>query len=341
MLFSQTTYTWGGVAGDWSDAGKWSPNGVPGSNDTAVINISQVNVNSNATVKNVILNGGTISGSAQLKVTGAMTWTLGAMSGSGTTRIDAGATLLVNNTGFSVDLNVRTLENYGTVTWTGTKDIKLRNSAHIYNRSGATFDVQTDGRMDYVLVDNGGYFTNQGTLKKTAGVNRIEIDPIFRNDGGEVHAYSGTLRFERGDTLLASDGDFYAHGSAVLELSERLFILDDVHFRGDGVSRMFDRATLEVTGAGMFVESGATFALNTDHLAADGFLQGDGPIRVDGIFDWKRGAISGSDTLKVFGSLLTTAGGTRQLMGKAIVNHNEFLFEETIRVSAGGYIENR
>lgn len=340
-LFSQTTYTWGGGAGDWSDAEKWAPNGVPGTNDNAVISSGQVNVNSNATVKNVTFNGGTISGSAQLTITGAMTWTLGMMNGSGSTRINAGATLLVNNNDLSVDLDVRTLENFGTITWTGTKDIKLHHSAHIYNRSGATFDVQTDGRMDYVLADNGGYFTNQGMLKKTAGINRIEIDPIFRNDGGEVHAYSGTLRFERGDTLLASDGDFYAHGSAILELTERLFILDDVHFRGDGVSRMFDRATLEVTGAGMFVESGATFALNTDHVGPDGFLQGDGPIRVDGVFDWKRGAITGSDTLKIYGTLLTTAGGTRQLIGKAIVNHNEILTQETIRVSQGGYIENR
>src|SRR5262245_49316620 len=78
-----TDYSWNVGSGDWSDATKWSPNGVPAATDTATIGSGTVSVSTDTTVNNLNLTGGTIVGTAVLSVVNNFTWTAGGMTGSG------------------------------------------------------------------------------------------------------------------------------------------------------------------------------------------------------------------------------------------------------------------
>src|SRR5205823_7798944 len=69
----------------------------------------------------------------------------------------------------------------------------VNNAAAIVNLAGATWDFQGDGR---IVPNNGpvGLFTNQGTLKKSAGTGTANIS-ITHSNAGLVQVSSGILSF--------------------------------------------------------------------------------------------------------------------------------------------------
>src|SRR5205823_36746 len=62
-------------------------------------------------------SGGTLDGPASFTVTNTYAWTGGIMTGSGSTRIPAGAILTISGIA-DKQLNGRTILNAGTTTWT-------------------------------------------------------------------------------------------------------------------------------------------------------------------------------------------------------------------------------
>src|SRR5437879_13764928 len=69
------TFTWTGSAStDWFDPGNWSPNGVPGSTDTAVISSGAPQVGIATNVGTVNLSGGTLTGRGAITITGSLNW---------------------------------------------------------------------------------------------------------------------------------------------------------------------------------------------------------------------------------------------------------------------------
>ncbi|NJM40916.1 MAG: hypothetical protein HC853_09145 [Anaerolineae bacterium] len=72
------TCTWNGGSGDWHDAGKWSCGAVPTADDDVVFgggaNLGTISLNQVAPAKNVSIyaNGGTISGTGALNVSGVL-----------------------------------------------------------------------------------------------------------------------------------------------------------------------------------------------------------------------------------------------------------------------------
>ena len=311
---------------------------MPGSIDNIVVNTDTVFMSSNRTINDLTLNGGIIAGSTTLTIDGGMIWSSGEMVGSGTTEISNGASLLINNSS-NVHLYERTLENYGTITWTGDGEIRLHDDAFIYNRGSGLFDIQTDGRLDYVLADNGGRFTNRGTLTKSAGSGKMEIDPIFLNDGGVINANSGTLRFERGSAD-SSDGNWNTAAGAVLALAERDFYLDGVTFGGSGTVEMVDRATLNILSSGITVGSSATFVFDTDHLGSAGYIQGSGSIIVNGNWDWQEGTFTGSGSITLNDTAYFNSGGTKQLDGWTLSNDGVVFMLSSVRLSNNALLEN-
>lgn len=336
---SQTTYTWN--ASDdkqFGTAANWTPNGIPGSIDNIIISSDTLFMSSSRTVNDVTLSGGIISGSTTLTVDGSMTWSSGEMIGSGTTEISSGASLSIDNSN-NVHLYERTLENYGTITWSGDGEIRLHDDAFIYNRGSGLFDIQTDGRLDYVLADNGGRFTNRGTLTKSAGSGRMEIDPVFLNEGGVINANSGTLRFERGSTD-SSDGNWNTASGAVLALAEREFFLDGVTFGGNGTVEMVDRATLNILSSGVTVGSAATFVFDTDHQGTSGYIQGSGAITVNGTWDWQEGTFTGNGSITLNDTAYFNTGGTKQLDGWTLSNSGIIFMMSSVRISNSGLLDN-
>ena len=133
-------------------------------NNTLAISSGTANFSGTGTVTPAILNlsSGTLSGSQVVTVLGVMNWTGGTMSGSGRTIIPAGVTLNLANAS-AVNLTTRTLENGGTVLWTGG-NIDM-NAAVITNRAGALVEIRGAGGLAF----SGGTsrFDNAGTLPQS------------------------------------------------------------------------------------------------------------------------------------------------------------------------------
>jgi len=146
------------------------------------------------TVKKITLFG-TLTGTSDLRVTGQLDWTGGTMSGTSSTTILPGAVMNISGTNIKY-WSQRTINNAGTVTWTGNSDIAAGFNATFNNLANATFDIQNDPN----LADNGSiyrtytFFNNAGTLIKSGGSGKTTLVAFFNNTG-TVEVRSGTLSF--------------------------------------------------------------------------------------------------------------------------------------------------
>jgi hypothetical protein len=142
-----------------------------------------------------------LGGSQNVKVTGAMTWTGGSMNGSGRTIIAPGANLTIANSSF-VTMNSRTLDNAGTIVWTGPGQINL-NAAVFTNRPGALFNAQNAGTIQF--VGGSPRIDNAGTFRKSANSGTLIMDQIIFTNYGTVDIESGVLSAYLGGYALSSN----------------------------------------------------------------------------------------------------------------------------------------
>ena len=109
----------------------------------------------------------TLTGSGALTIQGAGYWASGTMTGGGRTIIPPGVTLNIPESE-TVYLSSRTLENGGTILWSGAANIFAADISVITNRAGALFDAQNAGidlfsfRRSVALFDNAGTFRKSG-----------------------------------------------------------------------------------------------------------------------------------------------------------------------------------
>ncbi len=251
-----------------------------------------------------------------LTIQGVFYWTNGVITGS--EDINARGEFHFSGNDFK-DLNGLTINNYELMTWSGSGAIKLKNSAKIVNKSGATFDIQSDALMDYVLADNGGSFENKGVMAKSAGSGISYIDAVFVNTG-DVNAHSGTLRFERGSPN-NSTGDFHTTSGNTLVFAERSFAFNNADFTGNGTVRIED-ATLLINSSGLDVSSSVT--VNMDNNLA--VIDGEGTLLVKGALNWGRGVARGTGELKITGKLNFSGDYFRTLNGKILNNLGDIVW---------------
>jgi len=98
---------------------------------------------------------------------------------------------------------------------------------------------------------------------------------------------------------------------------------------------------VEVVGSGATVDFPATLRMNTDNANGIGFLQGDGPLVVNGTLDWREGIITGSGNLIINGSLTTSAGGNRVLDGRTLSNNGSIYLSEALRLANNALVANQ
>jgi hypothetical protein len=227
--FNPIVFEWTNAAnGDWNTATNWTPNLAPGSNDTVIITTSgaTVTLNTAADLADFTLGDGvaspTLSGSGTLTVRGNCLWSSGNMSGSGRTIIASGASLNFANAS-GISLTTRTLENGGTMQWTGVGNIAM-NGAVITNRAGALFSARNPTSIAFAggssRLDNAGTFRNSAS----AGTTTIQSGISFNNSGtveiqggtlalGGGGFNTGTITVPAGSTLNFSGGNFTSSGS--------------------------------------------------------------------------------------------------------------------------------
>ncbi len=155
------------------------------------------------------------------------TWSGGTLSS--TLNVAAGATLsLTGGNYYAETVSGGTLNNSGTITWTGTGNIGLQNTATINNQTGALFNIQTTASL---IPSNGSdttalTFNNAGTLRKSSVSGTTSFiyqagyssggDGIVLNDSGTVDVQKGTLSLQDGGT---ESGTLTAESGATLSLS--------------------------------------------------------------------------------------------------------------------------
>jgi len=128
-------------------------------------------------------------------------WTGGRLVNSSLT-IATNGTLTIDGSG-EKGIVFSSLNNAGTVRWTGTGDVRAKssgvtnNTVLITNLPGAVFDFQTDA--DFLYDHSGGFFflcvfDNQGTLRKSAGTGESLFPPgMIFTSSGYIDIQTGTF----------------------------------------------------------------------------------------------------------------------------------------------------
>jgi hypothetical protein len=302
--FTPIVFGWtNGASSDWNFATNWEPNLVPGSNDSVVISIGNtITLNTPADCADFTLGNTvtapTLTGSATLTIRGNFLWMQGAMSGSGRTVIEAGATLNVANASAQgVLLTTRALENGGTVFWSGSGNIALNSGAVITNRAGALVDVQNAAS----LVPNVGVgrFDNAGTFRKSVSTGTTTVSSgIGFNNFGTVEIQTGTLLCNGGFT---NQGAITLSGGTTNRLT--------AGGSGTGVFTTPAAALVEWTGGTFTLNPGAQLSGSGLYKLNGGSLNADVPLTVENLDVVSGGSTwGGSGSLTIASTMNWTAG---------------------------------
>ena len=223
------------ASGLWSSAANWSPNSVPGSTDTAVINVPGVTVSLNAAeqaggIKLGTNSGGTVtlalssqtlslfgnfqvnpsgsvtlhaadvlSGATNATVSGLVTVNGGTMAG--TLTVNPGATVNVAGTTSWIIANLL-LTNSGTVNWSGA-GINAGGDPGTVIYNNGLWVAQDDQPWQYAYGGNGTTFNNLGTFRKSAttGGSTAFVNGNSFNNSGNMDCRVGTISLQGGGAL--------------------------------------------------------------------------------------------------------------------------------------------
>ncbi len=261
----------------------------------------QVNTGASASISKFTQRRGTVSGGGTLTVTTAFTWAGAAETGTGKTVVAAGATGTISGDGNK--FLGRTLENLGTLTYSGT-NLKFGLGASpgsFRNLAGGVWNITADG--DLTIASAGSHLvTNAGTLNRS-GTGSTIVDVPFDNSG-TINITVGVLALNGGG---AQTGSFIVSNGTTLQLG-------GTHSTSAGAS---------MSGAGMLQVIGGTANLNgTLGVATLRATGGAALVNVNTSIptvDLDGGAIGGTGVLTIFSALNWTAGDMAAGTGKTVI----------------------
>ena len=245
-----------------------------------------------------------LGGGGFVAITDTMAWRSGTMSGLGTTQVDPGATLWINGV---VTLDVRQIDNFGTVRYTGGTPTNLTgvNGPSFINRPGALVDFASVGTPFGVGAGAAPFLLNEGTLQKSVGVGNTIVEWPFTSTGALDQLSGGRTTFTGGGTIA---GTMSAATNGELLFDNSLFNLSGgVVSTGGGF--------IEVGSANLTVAAGDTVNIARLRLATTGgLLSGAGVVIVNDTIDWTAGNMSGTGVTalapgaggRITGGVLTT-----------------------------------
>jgi RHS repeat-associated protein len=301
-----------------------------------------------------VAGGSELTGPGALDIADGMTWSAGTMSGTGSTRLEAGGSGSISpGSGSSVSLRERGLINEGTLTWS-SGSVEGRSNAEIDN--SGTFDVDSDVPPEdlsgFGLVDEDGsnvWLHNTGTVKKASGSRYTQIGFQIDNEG-TVETVSGQIIFTGGSHVGdAANGAWLAGAGGSLAFSGGSFLLgSDVQMSGlvflaGGNVQAGDiqgrEATILMWGGASTLDLTSTATpshLGSLELYPDTTVAGAGSVDVSGSFEWTGGVMSGS------GSTVLSAGSTGVIdpgsWGSVPLSERSLVNEGTLAWSAGSVV---
>src|SRR5688500_4253327 len=321
--------TWFGGTGDFGVDTSWSPTGVPGVGDKAIINSGNSTLSFDAGIVGLDFFGGGLRGAGDLTVSGLTTFTGGQVGGDGGEVIANGGLSITGagtkTLGHSGGAGSSGIVNNGAGTWTGTGGISNWSSGRFTNSTGATFDIQTDADF------TNGTFINQGALTKsigaTDGSDKTVISALF-NNSGSVNVTQGVLSLTGGGThtgSFASDSDGWIEfaGSSskpTHDLNSGASVTGNARIVSSfgativNAGATYNASKTEIVSGGRFsVASGVT--ANTGTLTVSGGdLTGAGNLAVSGLTTYSGGQVGGDGGEVIAnGGLRLTGAGTQHL----------------------------
>jgi len=271
---------------------------ISGAGAARVTGMAELTLAANVTAANLEVNGGTLDGAGNLTISGALNWFAGTMSGTGVATIAPGATLSLTG---NLPKNLqRTINNMGSVTWSGSGSVLSGQGAVFNNQAGGTFTSQNSQTWSF----NSGtqsQFNNQpgGTVNKSdSGTTAFSNVPF--NNSGTVNVSNGVLQLAGGGE---SGGPFAVASGAHLEFGRATHTL---------------QSGAAFTGAGtVSVPFPGTLSLATNvsavHLNLNGgTLDGAGVLTVAGSLEWTDGTMTGS------GATSIAPGGSFHIGGSSL-----------------------
>jgi hypothetical protein len=306
------------------------------------INGGTVNCNADLAIHDLYLSS-TLGGSGVVTISNTMDWPAGTMSGSGRTVIASNATLSINY--ILEHTLVRTLENAGTTTWTGTGNLTIYGSV-ITNCPGALFHVQNSQNFNF--GSNPPRFDNAGTFRKSVSSGTTTVGVPF-NNYADMDIQTGTLVLNgnflnNGTVTLAAgttqqmlsgsaSGTFDAPATALVQWTGGTFTLNPgAHLNGAGTFRF----------NGVAINCNADMAVqNLDFF--NGTLGGSGVVTISNAMTWSWGTMSGSGRTVIASNATLTIDNTLDSpLSRTLENAGTTLWTGTGGlVLYGGVITNR
>ena len=288
-----TSYTWTGQAIDnqWSDAGNWSPNGVPGAGDSATIGAPEnIIMPASTTVASLSLTGqNTGLSGGSLTVTGNFDWT---SYGTITTNIDipAGATATISNPSiFRQAFQASNFSVEGSATISSSTLIfgqtVLTNTGTVTLEPGAAISA-------FTCCVNPVPFINKGNVvvpASSSGSPSAQIIDVAFNDSSTVNiGTNSTLDLQGAPSTFAAGVSFSGGGTLLIDYN----------------------ADIQLNGT-VNLGSGTTFQVGSPGSTGTGFLNGTGTLTGPGSnFSWMNGTLNG--TFTVASSVHTSISGSDQ-----------------------------
>jgi hypothetical protein len=286
--FPQFTYTAGSYSDsdpnnnneNWDNPANWSPFGIPGTDDLAVIPSGSPIFSGTKALHGLRLAGGTVrGGSIIISAGGLMVWSNGTLSADLT--IDPGAELAITGSDAKTISTGKRVEINGESHWDGASTINGSGGV-VFRNNGS---ITADGDITFVYYNNGvspvGVLENFGTLAKQ-GTGTLRFAPDYN---GWALTNAGTINVTGGSIIL--NNTTYLGGT----------ISGAGHVINDGGSLHLDgTATLD----------GGTVELKS------GSIDGEGTFTGSGTFEWSGGTAKG-DILIDAATHFTLTGGDKTI----------------------------
>src|SRR5687768_4202142 len=298
--------TWFGGTGEFGVDTNWSPTGVPGISDKAIINSGNSTLSFNAGITSLDLSGGTLSGTGNLTLSGLSAWTAGTIRGAATTQFDGGLSITGSE---RKDIEEGRIINVSNTTWSGNTSANnntiLFNGGTI-NNTGTWNDANSFGSfMNHFSGTNA--FNNSGTYNKQS--NTLTTIEVVYNNTGTTNVNAGTMQLKGNGT---HTGDFNIASGSTLDFNQGTHNLNNVTTSGNG--------TLEISGSESFTfinVNGGTH--NTPVLISGGNLQGTDHT-FTGPANWTGGTIRGAAMTQFDGDLSITGSARKDIEDGRIIN---------------------
>jgi hypothetical protein len=268
-----------------------------------------------------VFSSGTVNGPGTLTLGNTLTLSGATLTGTGNIVANGGAAL---TNSFTLNAG-RALTLGGNSTWSG---------GSIYGGSGSAFTIKSGAHLatDFDGAFYGAYYgtqttviENQGTLAKTGGTGRTDLDAVVRNSG-TLDVQAGTLELGRGGN---TTGTVTLAPAATLELSNGAFAFEPgAQITGNGTVRVSGGdVTFAQTGstAANIVLAGGTTAFNGALTSTEGgtfnsgaTLTGNGTVSFGNAVTLNGTTLTGPGTLIANGGVAVTnsfsLNGTRSLV---------------------------